>query len=775
MVIESRPLAPRRHRLIDLLAVVLGAGIGLVLFARFAPLPPPQAQLAPAGTVILGADGTILWRDGSAGIRIPVALETVSPAVIEATVAAEDQRFWNHPGVDPLAAARAAVRIPWERSGASTITQQLARRLYLEDQQLPLLIRKAREATLALQLDARASKEEILELYLNAAYYGRGAYGIEAAARLYFGVSAANLDLAQAAFLAGLPQRPWVGDADPAGEAARERQRYVLDRLAATGKITGAEADAAAARPLTLIDTAAPPIAVHFVQYAREELARLAPGPAGEAGLIIETTLDPSLEAAAERQALLQLSRLENKDVGNAAVVILDPRDGAVLAMAGNASASGLGAEYNMAITPRQPGSALKPFLYGLALREGFTAATPLLDIPSTFETRNGAYAPQNYDKQFRGIVTLRTALASSLNVPAVETLEALGVEPFLAELHRFGLTTLTESERYDLALALGAGEVRLLDLAAAYGVIANEGNYAAPFAITRVRSTSGEVLYERPPAPSRPVIDQDLAYILSDILSDPAARVPGFGHDSILELPFPAAVKTGTTTEFRDNWTIGFTANQVVAVWVGNADNRPMQGVSGISGAAPIWAELMKLARERQGPASFATPTGIERALVCAPTGLLPGPACPAAMEEWFLPGTVPASTEQFYALDERSNLVIDPPAPARPWLAAAGYRLGGETSGTPALAVVQPADGAVFFLAPELPEQELIVRLSCPPSATSWSASVDGIAIGTGAGCPGHLVTGLSAGSHHLEVLARLPGGRVIRTQTTYEVRPR
>ena len=554
----------------------------LATYVYLAPLPSPYARLDIPGSIVLDASGVVLQRDAASGLRIPVALDQVAPIAVQATLAAEDQRFRVHPGVDPLAMARALVQLPARRSGASTITQQLARRLYLGDDRSPVVVRKAREAVLALQIEARLSKDEILGLYLNDVYYGRGAYGIEAAARAYFGVSARNLDLAQASFLAGLTQSPGSYGDDPA--TAKARQRYVLGRLVDRGQITGPQSAAALERPLLFTEPDAA-IAPHFVAYALDELRRLRPDLADRPGLIIETTLDAGLQQETEAIVRFQLDALKDRDVSNAAVVALDPRTGAVLAMVGSAGFAdeAIAGQINMALQPRQPGSALKPFLYAAAMERGFTAATPLLDLPVTFQTRTGPYTPLNYDRRFHGVVPLRVALASSYNVPAVRTLDAIGVEALLEMAHRFGLATLTDAEAFGLALTLGGGEVRLLDLTAAYGALAGGGQLMPPYAVSRVRDASGRVLFERQAPTARRVLAPEIAYVLSDILADADARLPGFGPNASLTLPVNAAVKTGTTTGFRDNWTLGATPERAVGVWVGNADNRPMANVSGV------------------------------------------------------------------------------------------------------------------------------------------------------------------------------------------------
>ena len=376
-------------------------------------------------------------------MRIPVSLDEIAPIAVSATIAAEDQRFREHSGVDLLAVAsaltEAATVARAQPRGASTITQQLARRLYLSGTDAPALLRKAREALIALQLEARHSKHELIEAYLNHVYYGRGAYGIEAAARRYFGVGARQLDLAQASFVAGLPQLPSVYGEESA--AARTRQRYVLDRLAADGVITPQQASSAARTPLAFADAGEPALAPHFTTMVDEELARLRPDLAGQPGLIIETTLDSALQREAARSLRAHLSRIRNRNAGNGAVVALDTASGALLALVGSADFSEeRSGQVNMALAPRQPGSALKPFLYAAAFERGYTAATVLLDVPSSFLTPVGSYQPLNYDLRFRGPTPLRVALASSLNVPAVRTLDRIGVDALLEIADRAGL-----------------------------------------------------------------------------------------------------------------------------------------------------------------------------------------------------------------------------------------------------------------------------------------------------------------------------------------------
>ncbi len=764
-----------------LAAAAAGVGVAgaLLVYAFLAPLGSIDDHAPVAGTLVVDRHGTLLGRDTSEGVRIPVALEQIAPLAVAATIAAEDQRFWGHVGVDPLAVASAlgeAATGPARPRGASTITQQVARELYLDDDS-PALLRKAREALTALQLEARYPKSALLETYLNHVYYGRGAYGIEAAARIYFGVSARNLDLARASYLAGLPQLPGVyGEGGDAAEA-KARQRYVLDRLVATGAITVAQADEAAATPLGFVDAAEAALAPHFLLMVEDELAAIRPDLAGRSGLVVETTLDATLQREANRSVGAHLGRVAERNAGNGAVVALDANSGAVVVLVGSADfAAEDGGQVNMAVALRQPGSALKPFLYGAAFEQGYTVATPLLDVPSSFATADGSYRPINYDHRFRGPTPLRAALASSLNVPAVRTLDDIGIEAFLAIAQRFGLDDFAPPEAYGLAVVLGAAEVRLLDLTAAYGALAAGGLRAEPYTIERVLvAATGEVLYEREAPLRERAIAAGHAFLLADILSDPFARAPAFGFDTALDTPFNAAVKTGTTSGFRDSWALGFTPEHAVGVWVGNADGEPMVDLPGLEGAAPIWRDVMVAVSADRPQRAFEPPPSMVSVTVCAPTGLLPGPHCPSPVREWFVAGTEPGEVESYYLRDADGRLVIDPPVEARGWAAEAGLRLAGvrEGSAVTGLTIVQPARGAVLFLAPELPAQEAVLRVSAPAAAERIEFFIDGEPVGDASGPDARLIWKLTPGVHTLRVVAILAGGGTETASSRFEVR--
>ena len=726
---------------------------------------------------MLDATGTVLERDQADGLRIPVGLDRIAPRMLQATISAEDRRFLTHFGIDPAAIARAALNAGSQPSGASTITQQLARRLYLADTAEPLAVRKAHETLLALQLEANRSKSEILALYLNDIYYGRGAYGVEAAARSYFGVGAANLDLAHASYLAGLPQRPSGYDPvkDPA--PARARQSYVLGRMADDGWITRDEATAAAATPIDLLPDAGTTVAHQFVSFARIELARVRPDLVGRAGLVIETTLDAGLQREVERLIRLRLAEFRERNVTDAALVAIEPGTGRILAFVGSATDGdpAHGGDIDMAVTPRQPGSALKPFLYAAAFEHGYTAATPLLDVATTFPTEDGPYAPLDFDRSFHGVVPLRVALASSLNIPAVRTLDAMGIDALLEMSRRFGLGTLTDVEGYGLGLTLGGGEVRLLDMANAYAALGAGGRLVAPYAIARVRDDAGRVLYERPGATPVRVLSTEHAYLLADILSDPDARIPGFGGVTPFDLPFNASVKSGTSTGFRDDWTIGYTPQIAIGVWVGNADGSAMQNVAGVDAAGPIWRDAMKAAALNRSKSELPRPAGIVDATVCAPTGLLPGPACPSPVRELFVSGTVPTAIERYYARDAAGRITVDPPTEARDWARSAGLllRSDGAASGVDPLRVVLPVPQSILYLAPELASQHAVLRAAAASGIDRVTFAIDGAVIGDAPASDPWLEWTLLPGRHLLRVSARLPDGSLAFATSPFEVK--
>jgi penicillin-binding protein 1C len=754
----------RRRRRRALLFLVLGfAGIGGLLRLWIGPLPDPEGLLgrAPApGVRILDRHGRLLYEIAPPhqGRHTWVPLSRIPRACVQATLATEDARFYEHPGVDPIAILRALwmnLRGEGSPSGASTIPQQIARALLLEpdERTARTLRRKIREALLALELSRRYGKDELLEIYLNTVFYGHFAYGLEAAARTYFGKHAGELDTAECALLAGLPQAPSRYDPLTRPEAAEERRQQVLRLMVRHGFLSPEEAAIAAAERLRFASVPFPIHAPHFVMAIREALvAQFGEEAMFQEGLVVTTTLDLAWNEAIIgilRHHLAEINRPRPDRPGagarNGAVVVLDPQTGEVLAWVGSPDyfdATISGAVDGVRI-PRQPGSALKPFTYALAFdpRSGplLTPASLLWDLPQTFITAEGeGYQPINYDRRYHGPVSARVALASSLNVPAVAVLEQVGVPRLLDLLDRLGVQLPGPPTRYGLSLTLGGGEVRLLDLTAAYAALASGGRRVTPILIREIRDRHGRLRARAEPSPGPQVLDPRVAFLITDILKDPDARTLGFGAWSPLRLDRPAAVKTGTSSDWRDNWTIGYTPDWVVGVWIGNVDRTPLREVSGVTGAAPIWHAVMELLHRGQPARDFPVPEGVHRMTVCALSGKLPTPDCPQTREEWFIEGTEPKEADDLYRrwrIDRRTGGLAGPDTPpeaveervmimwpprAWKWAQENGFPLPpqaeqGETKGAGGLRWVSPPAGAIYRRAPSLPPeaQRLLVEL--------------------------------------------------------------
>jgi penicillin-binding protein 1C len=604
------------------------------------PLPRELAQPQPVASVtLLDRYGLPLRITRSAqGERGGwLSIDQIDADVLRAFVAAEDQRFYDHYGIDLRAVARAARdNIAHARvvSGGSTITMQTARMLRGTKR---TWAGKIAQGMWALRLEAHLSKNEILERYLNRVPLGQGTVGVAAAAALYFESTAAELSVGQAALLAASARSPTRDNALAAPARARARRALVLERMQRRGYVTAQEAERAAAEPVLASVAAARFLAPHFTTRL---LQRLPTTTTGE----LHTTLDLDLQKAIEAEVRHTVMTLRERNVRHAAAVVLDNTSGAVLAWVGSpdffADTAG---QVDMVVSARQPGSALKPFLYGLAFDQGFTAATVLPDVPRTFATMSGPYQPQNYDRRFRGPVRAREALASSYNVPAVELADRVGAAALLRTLHDAGFASLSRgAEHYGLGLALGNGDVTLLELANAYRGIANGGVWR-PY-----RWLSDEPVR----ADEHRFMSTSSAALVLDILSDPVARIPGFGAETPLDFPFQAASKTGTSRHFTDNWAVATTANFTVAVWVGNFNGRPMQGVSGITGAGPLLYRAALETAKRYSPGMLVRPeqAGLVATQVCVLSGLKTTPDCPS-MVEWFVPGTEPQQADYWQA----------------------------------------------------------------------------------------------------------------------------
>jgi penicillin-binding protein 1C len=601
------------------------------------PLPAGVVRFdAPPGVRLEDRSGIELrsTRSGDGSLRRWVPLAEMDPDVIAAFVATEDRRFYEHAGVDPrsiLRALRANAAAGRVRSGASTITMQVARMLRPIPRTWP---GKVRQALWALRLERHLTRQAILEQYLNRVPLGQGAVGVDAGAALYFGASAAELSLGQAALLAGLAHAPSSDNPLVSLRRARARRSYALSRLRHDGYATAAAAERAAAEPLLETAAARPFLAPHFTTRVLTWLAADSSAPEGATW---RTSLDLALQTALEDEVRHTVETLRADGVRHAAAVVLDNRTGGVLAWVGSPDfTADTAGQVDMVVSPRQPGSALKPFVYGLAFDHGYTPATVLADIAHVYQTAGGPYSPRNYDRRYHGPVRAREALASSFNLPAVELTDALTPGAVLATLRRAGFTSLTRSaDHYGLGLALGNGDVTLIELANAYRSLVNGGRWR-PWT-WRADAPGGE--------PGRPVMSPAAATLVLDILSDPVARIPGFGLETPFDFPFPVAAKTGTSRHFTDNWAVGVTGTVTVAVWVGNFDGRPMDGVSGVTGAGPLLHRAVLAAAARVPPGTLPLPAsaGATPVTICRVSGLLAGPDCPHATE-WFIPGTAPA-----------------------------------------------------------------------------------------------------------------------------------
>jgi 1A family penicillin-binding protein len=620
---------------------------------------------------ILDRNGVLLgeFNDPRGGKRTVVPLSKIPEGLQDATIAAEDANFYEHPGFDVIAILRALylnVRGREIVSGASTITQQLVKNTLLTPEQTP--DRKIKEVILAYEVERRYNKGRILELYLNEVYYGNLAYGVEAAAQTYFGRSVSDLDLAQMTFMAGLPQAPSTYDPYVNPQGARERQDYVLEQMIRHGMITREQADAARAEPIALRprQQSGPIEAPHFVDFIRELLERsYSPDTLFREGLQIRTTLDLRLQHLAEEAARSQIAELKQRNASNAALVAIKPDTGEILAMVGSVdyNDTAISGQVNVALRDRQPGSTLKPFTYLTAFEQGWAPSTMIMDVPTTF---GGTYTPLDYDQQFRGPVSVRRALAGSLNVPAVKALEAVGVDAMLATAHKMGINGLRDPERYGLSVTLGGGEVTLLDLTYAYTPFANNGLQTGlplsgadktptsrqfePVGILEIRNAAGATLYQQKPAQPVQVADPGLSYLITNILGDDEARAETFGRHSPLELSRPSAAKTGTTDDYRDSWVVGFTPDLVTGVWVGNSDGSPMKDVLSARGAGLIWHQFMESALDGIPPRPFPRPADVVEREVCQLSGLLPTPDCAKTIVDLFTPADLPKEPDNLY-----------------------------------------------------------------------------------------------------------------------------
>lgn len=657
----------RTAAVVGLIGVILGIVIFFGAFAWYSrDLPKPGQVVRRDGfsTKLYDRHGELLYDLFDSERRNPISIDQVPEVLKQATIAVEDKDFYKHQGFDVLT----IVRIPYNMIfrqrvvGGSTLTQQLVKNVLLTNERS--VVRKFKEFVLALQIERTFTKDQILEMYLNEAPYGGTAWGVGAAAEIYFDKPVTDLTLAEAAILAGLPQRPsayspMAGKTDEDGELLwKVRAKGVLRRMLEDGYITDLTHEEALAQLETVqfksgaVSVKAP----HFVFYVRDQLEELFGEDIVErGGLKVTTTLDLPLQEKAQQIVADEITAVESFNITNGAAVVMDPRNGEIISMVGSRDyfSETIDGQFNVAVDGlRQPGSSIKPITYLAMFERGFHPGSMLADVPTVFTPNDQAdkpYEPKNYDGQFRGPVNLRNSLGSSLNIPAVKSLAIVGVENFLQQAYNMGFVTLEPTEdnmrRFGLAVTLGGAEVHLIDTVTAYSSFANGGRKVEPVSILKVEDIDGSVLFENRPVEGPQVVTPEGAFLINNVLSDNNARLLAFGANSLLNTGRAIAVKTGTTNDQRDNWTIGWSREIMVGTWVGNNDNSPMTRVaSGITGASPIWRKIITAALESgYGAPEWEVPEGVEKVLVDAVSGYPEHDGYPSR-EEYVIKGTLPA-----------------------------------------------------------------------------------------------------------------------------------
>ncbi|MGK7878004.1 MAG: penicillin-binding protein 1C [Xenococcaceae cyanobacterium] len=703
--------------------VILGVVL-LLLIVRSLPYLAPirAADLVQDQQAIEFSDrhglplGTILTRDQDHTAVVP--LNEVSPHFIHAILAAEDGQFYRHGALEMRAIARSLIQAIQSKrivSGASTITMQLARMLEPAPRTISA---KLKEIWLSWRLAAGMSKDEILQAYINRLPMGGNIYGVEAAARVYFGIPATELNLAQASLLAALPNNPTYLNPYDYWEPLKKRQLYVLNRMVKDKYITPTQAERAHAEEISLQSRQQGIIAApHFLFWLFQSLEGIQSDchPDGASSSCsqlshVRTTIDRPLQQFVEAQVQEVVRTLTPYNVHQAAALVIDNHTGEVLAYVGSVdyfSEAQLGRNDGVQAL-RQPGSTLKPFLYQLALEKRLIRPnTVLADVPTHYPIPGARlYSPTDYTETFQGPVRIRIALANSLNVPAVRVLEKVGVPTFLERLHQLGFEHLNQPpEYYGLGLTLGSGEVSLWELARAYLILAKQGE------VTPIIPTFSQSKISNPMEPGNKakskIQNQETWALITDMLSDRHARAKAFGVESVLNLPFPAAVKTGTSSNFRDTWTVGFTTDYTVATWVGNFNGEPMRQVSGVIGAAPLWHRIMLHLHEHKKPASFPSPPGMVERPVCALSGLKPTPACPSVVQEYFYPEDLrdyESQSDTFYQIvssgreGQSPQYRLNLPEEYDEWLAIQRQSTLVPTT----LKILSPGNGDYFLLEP-------------------------------------------------------------------------
>lgn len=637
---------------------ILFIAVPIIMFFWFSELPNPRLlknRDIPLTTKIYDRRGILLYQIYANQNRTFIKLNDVPKNLRLATVATEDKNFYKHRGVDVRGIVRAAINNLRNRNGdtgvlqgGSSITQQLIKNALLSNEKT--ISRKVKEIVLAVWAEFIYSKDEILEMYFNQVPYGGTAWGIEAASETYFGKNARELDLAESALLAGITVAPTLYS--PFGlhpELANQRQAYVLKRMKEEGYINSREFEAALNKKLIFRPQTTEIKAPHFVMYIRDLLAKKYGAKLTEqGGLNVTTSLDMKIQDMAQETVSGEVSKIKYLSVGNGAALVVNPKTGEILAMVGSVDYfdSEKDGNVNVTLALRQPGSSIKPVMYAAAFEKGFTPTTIIDDSPVTYNVPGQPpYAPVNYDGKWHGKVTIRNALGSSFNIPAVKVLNAIGVNSMIEMGKKMGITTWGDESRFGLSLTLGGGEVLMTDLAVAYSVFANNGLESGLNPILKITDYKDDVIFTLQDNFKQQAVSPQTAFWISSILSDNNARIMAFGANSLLKISGKTvSVKTGTTNDKRDNWTIGYTPSILTAVWVGNNDNSPMNPylASGITGAAPIWNKIMTSLLKDRKDEQIARPKEMVAVSVCQWNGMLPCVGCPT-ITEYFVKGFEP------------------------------------------------------------------------------------------------------------------------------------
>ena len=641
---------------IGVIVLFLASFVIFPLFAFNLPSPDKVVRREGFSTKILDRNGKVLYDIFEDERRTPITLEEVPEYLKQATIAIEDKNFYKHQGFDPMGMLRGFSRVFTRgyAQGGSTLTQQLVKNVLLSPERS--VFRKIKEFILAVQIERRYSKDEILQMYLNEAPYGGTAWGVASASETYYGKKVEELSLVESAILAGLPQRPSTySPYSSTPDAYVARTHEVLRRMREDGYITKDQEESAGGEVENIVfqERGASFKAPHFVQYVEKLLEdRYGANVVEQGGLRVTTTLDLDLQDKAQSAVSEEIAKVEKLHITNGAAVVLNPETGEILAMVGskNFNDPDYDGQVNVTLSLRQPGSAIKPVTYATALKEGYTASTLIMDVATTFPGGIGQpdYNPVNYDGKFRGPIQLRYALGNSVNLPAVKMLARVGIKDVLETAYDLGLSTLEPTQetlnRVGLSLTLGGGDIRLLELTGAYAAFMNEGFRVDPVAILKVEDSSGKVLEEVKPKKGKRVLSEEQAFMIANILSDNSARTEVFGPNSQLNIPGRSvAVKTGTTNDRRDNWTLGGNSQAVAGVWVGNNDNSEMlQVASGVTGASPIWRRIILEVLSGKPDVKFIVPSGIVSASVDSVSGYRAHDGYPSRTE-FFIKGTEP------------------------------------------------------------------------------------------------------------------------------------